>query len=215
MRLQAYSNDFLQAVPSHIRQEWTAQGRHVHLSAGQILGESPAKSTRLYFPLTAVLSWVSWLQDGSMGALAILGREGMIGLDQMQGLSQQLLVLSAGEVLEVPLQLVQRHAQIDPTVLQLLMDNQHRLMAQASHIAISNQHHSLQQRLQHLLCAIFKRINANTLCMTHGQLADLLGTRRERVSRAASELQQLGLIQCTRGKITLTDRQHLLDISAQ
>lgn len=214
MRHQDPRNDFLQAVPEDIRKQWHAQGRTVHLDAGQVIGEPSAKHARLYFPLTAVMSWVSWLQDGSMGALAIIGREGMVGLEPLPGLSQHLWVVCHGEALEVPLSLVQGHAQSHPSVLQLLLQNHHRLMAQASQTAISNQHHGMAQRLRRLLRAIFERVEGSTLHMTQGQLADLLGTRRERVSRAAAELQQLGLIRCARGRVTLTDRPGLLGSGA-
>lgn len=210
MNSPATANDFLRALPPDILDQWLAQSKTFYLNAGALLTETCAAPDGMYFPLSAVLSWVNWLSDGASSAIALIGREGMVGLQDMQGLGQHLVTLSAGEILQVPGAVVRASNQQSPEVHRLFTENLHALMAQASQTAICNQHHGLQQRLLRLLKAIADRIDSDTIRITHERLADLLGTRRERVSQATSALQKQEIIRCARGAITLTDRPALL-----
>lgn len=208
---RAFSNHFLRRLPADLQSKWLQHSKTLHLTAGQILNESSTPSNSVYFPLSAVLSWVSRLSDGSCGAIALIGREGMVGLEHMEGMGHHLLALCAGDVLQLPAQLVQNDAQTHPAVQCLHTENMRALMAQASQTAICNQHHGVQQRLIRLLQSIFARADTDTIRITHEQLALLLGTRRERVSQATAVLQRLGLIRCSRGSITVIDHHTLFD----
>ena len=53
------------------------------------------------------------------------------------------------------------------------------------------------------------RLPSNELRMTHELIANMLGVRREGVTEAAGELQADGLIQYSRGRITVLDRAKL------
>lgn len=50
------------------------------------------------------------------------------------------------------------------------------------------------------------RLASNELTMTQKLIANMLGGRREGVTESAGRLQKLGLIQCSRGRITVLDR---------
>ena len=50
---------------------------------------------------------------------------------------------------------------------------------------------------------------ARELAVTHQDLADLLGVRRESISAAAFKLQKAGVIRYRRGHIDVLDRQRL------
>lgn len=204
-------NDVLDALPAPLRAQWLQQGRVMDLRAGDTLVSSPGRAQSFYFPISAVLAWVSWLGDGASTALAVIGHEGMISTGELKGLGHHLLVLFAGTVLQLPASLLHGSARTDPSVHRLHTDSLHALMAQASETAICNQHHSLQQRLMRLLQAVFERVQGDTLRITQAQLAELLGTRRERVSQSAAQLHRLGVIRCTRGRITVLDRTALVN----
>lgn len=205
------ANDFLRTLPEQMRAQWLANGKTLHLSTGDVIEAGADASGHLFFPLSTVLGWVSGLQDGSTAAIALTGSEGMAGLQAMPGLSHQLVAMCDGHVFRVPAPLVYRDACTHPTVQQMLLQNLHALMAQAGQTALCNQHHSLQQRLVRLLRCYFDRTEGNALQITHGQLADLLGTRRERVSHVAAQLQKAGWIRCSRGQITVIDRPALFE----
>ncbi|HWI13198.1 MAG TPA: helix-turn-helix domain-containing protein, partial [Burkholderiales bacterium] len=53
------------------------------------------------------------------------------------------------------------------------------------------------------------RLSGNELAMTQELIANMLGVRREGVTEAAGRLQEDGLIQYSRGHITVLDRPRL------
>jgi len=53
------------------------------------------------------------------------------------------------------------------------------------------------------------RLSVNQLTMTQELIANMLGVRREGVTEAAGKLQRLGVIEYSRGQITVLDRPKL------
>ncbi len=59
------------------------------------------------------------------------------------------------------------------------------------------------------------RLSSNSLIMTHELIANMLGVRREGVTQAAGKLQSLGVIEYSRGRITVLDREQLEELSCE
>src|SRR5207249_8721990 len=73
---------------------------------------------------------------------------------------------------------------------------------------VCNRHHSVDQQLCRWLLLSLDRLPGNRLVMTQELIANMLGVRREGVTEAAGELQAAGLIEYSRGRITvLEDRK--------
>lgn len=205
----APQNDLLRALSSDIRDKWFEHGHQLTLTVGQVFGEPRHPPSSVYFPVSAVLAWVNWLGDGASSAIALIGHEGMIALEPMHGLGQHLVTVCAGDVLKVPAHLVIDEARNNIDMSLLHLRNQQALLTQISQSAVCNQHHSVVQRLLRLWHAILLRIEGRTVQLTHEQMAQLLGTRRERVSQACAMLEKMGAIQQGRGRISLLDNQAL------
>lgn len=73
---------------------------------------------------------------------------------------------------------------------------------------------NIPARLAALLLRTARRKNAADVFLTHEELAQLLGTRRETVTRILNELQNQRLIDLHRGRIVLLDTKTLGRISA-
>lgn len=82
-------------------------------------------------------------------------------------------------------------------------------LVQTCQSAGCNAHHEIPQRLSRWLMLCADRSESPTLHLTQEYLADMLGTARTSVSIAAEGLQREGLIQYSRGKVTITDRPGL------
>jgi CRP-like cAMP-binding protein len=83
------------------------------------------------------------------------------------------------------------------------------LITQMTQTAVCNRHHSVDQQLCRWLLLSLDRLPGNKLVMTQELIANMLGVRREGVTEAAGKLQDEGLIEYSRGKITVVDRAKL------
>ena len=75
--------------------------------------------------------------------------------------------------------------------------------------AVCNRHHAIDQQLCRWLLLSLDRLQGKDLMMTQELIANMLGVRREGVTEAAGKLQADGLIQYSRGHITVLDRAKL------
>jgi CRP-like cAMP-binding protein len=83
------------------------------------------------------------------------------------------------------------------------------LLAQAIQIAVCSRYHVLEARLARSLLVTRDRLQSDKFHLTHEFLAHALGVRRVGVTKAASALQQQGLINYSRGNIEILDPEGL------
>ncbi len=83
------------------------------------------------------------------------------------------------------------------------------LITQMAQTAVCNRHHSLDQQLCRWLLLSLDRLQGSELIMTQELIANMLGVRREGVTEGALQLQKLGLIRYSRGRIMVMDRPGL------
>jgi CRP-like cAMP-binding protein len=91
----------------------------------------------------------------------------------------------------------------------LLLRYTQALITQMAQTAVCNRHHTVEQQLCRWLLLSLDRLPCNELTMTQELIANMLGVRREGVTEAAGKLQAAGMIQYSRGKITVLDRPKL------
>jgi CRP-like cAMP-binding protein len=85
-----------------------------------------------------------------------------------------------------------------------------RQQKMAKNLACSH-HHSVQQRVAKLLLQLMDLIGDNRIALTHQEMADSLGTRREAVSNMLKKLEQAGILHILRGAVDVQDRSLLMD----
>lgn len=89
------------------------------------------------------------------------------------------------------------------------------LFKQVSQTAACNRNHNLGERLARWLLLCQDRIGGSELRLTQEFLAQMLGTRRSRVSEAAIILQRAELIRYSRGIIAILDREGLEEFACE
>ncbi|HEY0892427.1 MAG TPA: helix-turn-helix domain-containing protein [Cellvibrio sp.] len=97
----------------------------------------------------------------------------------------------------------------------LLLRYTQSLITQMAQTAVCNRHHSIDQQLCRWLLLSLDRLPTNRLTMTQELIANMLGVRREGVTEAAGKLQKLGVIEYSRGQITVLDRAQLEQLSCE
>lgn len=212
------NNYILEALPASVLGRWENELEEVSLKRGDILYQAGSKMHFGYFPLTAIISILSDLEDGSSAEIAVIGHEGVIGASIFMGdslTSHSAVVLSAGLAYRLKASCMRVEFNQSSMVMQVLLCYMQTLIAQMCQTAACNRHHTLNQQLCRLLLLINDRMEGNDLLMTQDLLARTLGVRREGVTEAALLLQKSGLIRYSRGHITLLDREGIEDRSCE
>jgi CRP-like cAMP-binding protein len=207
-----YKNSLLAALPTFIRKRWLPQLEPVQMGLGEVVYESGATLSHVYFPTTAIVSLLYVLQNGASAEIAVVGNEGIVGVSMFMGGKSnpsRAVVQSAGHGFRLRAEIVEEEFGRTGPVRHLLLRYTQALITQMSQTAVCNRHHSLDQQLCRWLLLSLDRLQGDELVMTQELIANMLGVRREGVTEGALKLQNAGLIRYVRGRITVLDRAAL------
>ncbi|MDP1901872.1 MAG: Crp/Fnr family transcriptional regulator [Rubrivivax sp.] len=205
-------NQLLAALPDEEWQRWLPQLEWVNLPLGEVLYESGRTLSHVYFPTSTIVSLLYVMEDGASAEIAVVGREGVVGISLFMGggsTPSRAVVQSAGEGWRLPAHLITDEFNRSAPVMHLMLRYTQALITQMAQTAVCNRHHSLDQQLCRWLLLSLDRLEGQELVMTQDLIANMLGVRREGVTEAALKLQRDGLIRYARGHITVLDRPGL------
>jgi CRP-like cAMP-binding protein len=205
-------NHLLAALPPAEYERLFPQLELVDLPLGKIIYESGHTLDKVYFPSTSIISLLNVLESGASAEIAVVGKEGIVGIALFMGgvsMPSRALVQSAGQAYRLNGHVFMQEFNRSPAFQHLLMRYTMALISQMSQTAVCNRHHTVDQQLCRWLLLSLDRLESNELLMTQELIADMLGVRREGVTEAAGNLQKAGLINYSRGRITVLDRPGL------
>jgi len=205
-------NQLLAALPDAEWQSWSSQLEWVDMPLGQVLYESGRTLSHVYFPVTSIVSLLYVMEDGASAEIAVVGREGVIGISLFMGgesTPSRAVVQSAGRGIRLPASFIKAEFNRAGPVMHLLLRYTQALITQMAQTAVCNRHHALDQQLCRWLLLSLDRLDGPDLVMTQELIANMLGVRREGVTEAALKLQTMGLIRYVRGRISVLDRPGL------
>jgi CRP-like cAMP-binding protein len=192
--------------------------RPVELKQQAVLYDIGDKIGMVYFPSDAVVSMVVSLSTGEMVEAAMVGRDGVVGalaaLDGKVSLTRA-IVQVGGSGAACDVDAFKRVVLQSPTLLSLLLSHEQTVYAQAQQSAACNITHDVHARLSRWLLRARDLSGSDILPFTQEFLAEMLGVRRTSVSPAAHDLQRVGLIKYTRGKIQIVDLEGLKATSCE
>ena len=179
---------------------------------GQVLCESGAPLTHVYFPTTAIVSLLYMTQGGGSAEVAVVGNDGVVGVSLFMGGNAtpiQAVVQSAGQGFRMRAEAVRAEIDEAGPALKLMLHYAQAMLAQVAQTAMCNRYHSIDQQLARRLLLALDRSPSDGVEMTQEALAHVLGVRREGVTAAALKLQTAGVIRYSRGHIAVLDRARL------
>ena len=215
---EATSNRLLAALPAEVQTRLFPYLKLVTLPLGKVLYESGDTMHHVYFPIDSIVSLLYVMQDGASAEISVVGNDGLIGISLFMGgesTPSRAIVQSAGTAWQLPGQRLKDEFNLHGALLQLMLRYTQALITQMAQTAVCNRHHTIDQQLCRWLLLSLDRLPSNRLAMTQELIANMLGVRREGVTEAASKLQKLGVIEYSRGKITVLDRAHLERLSCE
>src|SRR5438094_1857675 len=205
-------NRLLAAMPRPEYQQIVRSLERVPMPLGQSVYESGEAQGFVYFPTTSIVSLLYVLADGATAEIAVTGNEGLVGIALFMGgetTPSRAVVQSAGHGYRLRAKLLKKEFERGGPLQHLLLRYTQALITQMTQTAVCNRHHSVDQQLCRWLLLSLDRLPGDELVMTQELIANMLGVRREGVTEAAGHLQGAGLIEYSRGKITVVDRERL------
>ena len=203
----------LQLLPDGERTRLEASMHRIPINAHDVLQRPGEAMRHIYFPLRGVISLMTPLEDGSSVETATVGNEGMVGIYALFGGggidNAQAIGQVPGEALRMEADHLRAEVDGDGKFREVLLAYAQALMAQISQSVACNGSHSIQYRCARWLLQAHDRAGEDQFLLTQEFLADMLAVRRPSVTLAARKLQQAGLIEYERGRITIKDRPGL------
>ncbi len=190
----------------------------VPLPLRAVMYEAGRPMRHVYFPTDSIVSLQYVMENGASTAILVVGNEGLLGISLLMGgesTPSRSLVQSAGYAYRLPRSRVREEFGRHGELLVLMLRYTQALITQVAQTAVCNRHHLIDQQLCRWLLLSMDRLSHNHLTMTQEFMANMLGVRREGITKAASKLEQLGAISYTRGLIKVIDRPKLESLSCE
>ena len=211
-------NKILAALPSKEYNRLLSHLTPVSLQRGDTLYETKDRIKYVYFVNRAVVSLVTHMVEGTSVEVGLVGNEGMVGLSIVMGddVSQNHAIVQIPDgAMRMESDKLKKELLRGGQLQTLLLRYSLVLLKQVSQTAACNRNHNLGERLARWLLLCHDRVGGDEIRLTQEFLAQMLGTRRSRVSEAAIILQSAGLIHYSRGIITILDREGLEEFTCK
>ncbi|HEY0491114.1 MAG TPA: Crp/Fnr family transcriptional regulator [Telluria sp.] len=205
---QQNGNKLLAALPENDFARLAPMLEPVQIEVGAVLCEPSETLQHIYFPHDSLISLLGVAEGRMTLEVGLVGREGMLGATVALGHDQpqvRAIVQRAGSASRMDSAEFRTEFARNPSLQRVLYRYTDTLLAQAIQIAVCSRFHVLEARLARSLLITRDRLQSDKFHLTHEFLAHALGVRRVGVTKAASALQQQGLIIYSRGNIEILD----------
>jgi len=206
-------NLLLDRLPEDQAEQILAMSRVVNDRRGATIYSHGGPIEYVYFPVTAVFSIVIVSQEGDTVEVTTIGREGMVGLGVYLGLGSCVdttMLQITGDAIRIPSSAFVRLIERDAKLGRMMRAYAAYSLQYSNQVLACHALHTLEERACRYLLMSQDRVgHGNDIPLTHQDLADILGVRRQSISLVAKNLQQAGLIAYHRGAIQVIDRTSL------
>ena len=214
-RAQNHSgNRLLRALPEEDYRRLAPHLTPQPFPKGYVLQQRDQPIRLVYFPERSLAWLTNPTEDGNNTQIAMIGREGMVGVEVALGSQVALcdaIVHTTGDQYGVAIGVDEFRHELDRNgALHTIV---HRyagaFVSLLTRWAACNASHSAEQRCCRWLLEAAARIGRPELAVTHELLSDLLGLRRSTVTQILGRLQHAGIVTAQRGSLRLNEQKHL------
>jgi CRP-like cAMP-binding protein len=210
-------NRLLLALPSDNLRRLMPELDQVPCPRGDVLMDADTALDYVFFPNTGVISVVAVYANGDIIEMATIGREGCTGFQATFGAkhsSVRFLVQLPGSAARLSRVALMRAMDSMPAFRRLMFAYVQAFLKQVLVSGACNGAHRLKERLARWLLMVRDRSDGDTLLITQGLLAEMLGAHRPSITHVVHELELAGLIERGRRQVTILDREGLKKASA-
>lgn len=205
------TNQMLAALPEKEYLRLLPELRLVPLVFAEVLYEPDQPIRHVYFPNSGMISLVSSVNERSTTAVNIVGQDGMVGIQaflEMNTSPNRAIVQVGGTALKMKASVLRRESQRAPLQRLLRLYTQ-ALLTQAYQATICNHFHKVNERFASWLLFMQDSGGSDEFPMTHEFMSNMMGVRREEISKAAALFQKDKLISYRPGYIRILRRAGL------
>lgn len=210
--LDTKRNLLLAGLPEADYERLLPELERVPLTLGETLHRGGEAMHHAYFPIDAIVSRIYVMKSGDTAEIAVIGREGVVGTALFMGgetTPSDAVVQHPGLAWRIQARTFNLEFSRGDSFQRLLLLYTQALMIQMGQTAVCNRHHSLDKQLCRWLLLSIDRLPSNQIHMTQNLIANMLGVRREGVTRALGVLVRAGLVKSHRGRVLILDRPGL------
>lgn len=205
------ANSLLSQLPEHELAFISPHMKLLSLNKSDVLFEPGGSISHYYFPLSCTLELSIDLADGKGGATTVINMRGMYPL-QLIGENKsphKATVCSSGLCYQIPAWVIHEQLRRSPHLLWLLLQESVRLFEMTSLESVCLRNHTLEQITAKLILLSTDTAHSSVIHLTHQEMADSLGKRREGVTMAINKFKALQLINTARSRVEVLDRKGL------
>lgn len=202
-------NHFLASLPLEEYQRIAGKLVFVDLPQGMLLSEPDEPIAYLYFPEHGLISTCATTPAGESIEVGMIGREGFSGVSALLGqpeMPHTVIMQTPGNGYRLRASVMVEELQNSPKLRAMVDNFLYVQMVTATQSVLCARLHGLQQRLSRWLLTAADRAETENLLLTQEYMARMLGSRRSTVTVTAQALQEAGMIEYRRGKVTIVDR---------
>jgi CRP-like cAMP-binding protein len=211
-------NLLLARLPASERERLINRMRPVTLEFKKVVYHNRASIEYVYFMSSGAASAMTVMENGSAIEVATIGYEGLVGHSILFSGSEstnEVIMQVPGEGLRMDADVLRQEATQDSPLRRLLHCYNAAYTVQLAQSVGCNGLHNIQQRCCRWLLITLDRMESNVVPLTHEFLSIMLGVRRASVTEVLRPLHEQGLVNNSRGAITILDRSGLEKLSCE
>ena len=207
---QNYKNRILGCLP---KDELNRLARHLSpVTLEQEKTLLDGNVSHAYFLEDGIASVVLTVESGDTVEVGVIGIDGVVGIPILLGAGSvpgRTFIQIEGSGFRIDAKVLKEEFERDGELRQCLLKYVQAFLVQTSQTAVCNRLHNIEERLSRWLLTCRDRMETDQLLLTHGFLGQMLGAPRTTVTLAAGLLHRAGLIDYTRGVVTIQNRAGL------
>jgi CRP-like cAMP-binding protein len=212
------TNQILSKLPAPELAQLLEQSTETSFGVREELFEEGDTLDRVQFPLNAMISLITVLDDGTAVEVMAIGREGFIGvplLNEVSTARYKGLCQIAGTCLTLEAKTFLSLVGSLPDLRRRLYRYSQFATEVAAQSVACNSSHEVEQRLARWLLVTADAIDSKSFEITQEFLSQMLGVRRPGVTVAMGSLTRRGLVEHRYGRVTVQDPEGLKKASCE
>lgn len=215
-RVSPLQNHLLASLPDDVQARLFPMLEACQLTPGAVIARPDMRLDYCYFPVDCLISRHCMVDDDAGTAMTVVGNDGVIGIDFFMdcGSAPLLsLVQIGGSAFRLSIASIREELDAHEDLQTAFSQHSHALLAQMAQTAVCNRHHTLAQQLCRWLLLSLDRLPTDNFRITQDRISQSLGVHRKSLLEAARSLQKAGVVKCSKGHLSLVDRNKLEGLS--